>query len=335
VSVHVLPPIRERLGDYEELERFLTHFFRDDIYWPLIEEVGAPEDILQNALLGRYILSRFTKRESDQKALIDAVESGRLRYYRGHFTGNLSAKLSRALRRIGAEWDSGTGTYRIPQSDLSMDLKQAIASSEGKLLRTIDRISESLNQVNPAALTARIDLEPFFNKAIFRAGRDIKLSLEGISVQPELSREARSRIAREYSKSLELPIQEFIAKETQALRARLMERAAKGLRYEGLVKEIESSYGVSQRKAKFLARQETSLLMTKFRQVRYQEAGSDEYIWTCVSGSSAHPVRHYHRLNDGKIFRWDTGAIVNARGDRKNPGQDYNCRCTARPIVRF
>ncbi len=114
-----------------------------------------------------------------------------------------------------------------------------------------------------------------------------------------------------------------------------MARTSQGYRYETLVAEIQKSYGISQRKAKFLARQETSLLMSKFKQVRYQEAGSNEYIWDCVAGSSAHPVRHFHLLNRGKIFRWDTGAPINANGDRKNPGQDYNCRCFAKPIIRF
>lgn len=335
MKTHILPAIRERYADYEELEDYLAKFFRDAVYYPLIEEIkeGNPEELLQNAL-GRLIL-RGLPRKDDMRTLIDAVRTGRLRFYRGHFTGQLNATLTRALRRIGAEWDSAQGSYRIPQSAIPDALKVEISTSEARFTRTIDRISENLARVVPKDLAAKVDLAPFFDRALFRAGKDVKDSLAGITVQPELSREARLRIAREYSETLQLPIEDFIDKETRALRARIIERSGAGLRYEGLVKEIEQSYGVSQRKAKFLARQETSLLMTKFKQVRYQEAGSDEYIWTCVAGSAAHPVRHYHQLNNGKKFSWSIGAVVNARGDMKNPGQDYNCRCTARPIVRF
>ena len=106
------------------------------------------------------------------------------------------------------------------------------------------------------------------------------------------------------------------------------------------------SFGVSQRKAKFVGVQETGLLMAKFKEVRYKDAGIKKFIWTCVKGTPAHPVRHEHKILDGKIFVWDNPRELgkNGRpnpsglhkpGENKNPGEDYNCRCYAKPIVEF
>jgi SPP1 gp7 family putative phage head morphogenesis protein len=95
---------------------------------------------------------------------------------------------------------------------------------------------------------------------------------------------------------------------------------------------------VSANKAKFLARQETSLMTTKLKETRYREAGVNEYKWKTVAGSKLHPVRPSHKILEGRIFRWDDPPITTPPGEavrRNNPGQDYNCRCFAQPIVRF
>ena len=80
--------------------------------------------------------------------------------------------------------------------------------------------------------------------------------------------------------------------------------------------------------------------MTKYKQVRYQSAGVNQYKWKCVVGSPNHPVRPMHaelgkRSDKGELFTWDNPPIVDSKGDRKNPGQDFGCRCVAIPVVTF
>lgn len=323
----VLAPIKERVEDYEELEATISRFFREVIYAPLVYEIGAPASVLAN--------SQRPKVPWGLEGLADAIRSGQIRFHRGSFTGRFDSKVSRALRSIGAEWDKKHGRFLIPLTDLPFEIRPVVAASESRFQRVADKITERLASVAPEKLTEHLDLGKYFDRTLFRLDKDINKTIRGFAIQPTLSPYARARIADEYSKTLHLPIQTFLHKETLELRKQIMERTTQGYRYETLIGEIEKSYGVSQRKAKFLARQETSLLMAKFKQVRYQEVGSQEYIWGCVTGTAQHPVRHYHLLNKGKTFRWDTGAPINAAGVRKNPGQDYNCRCFARPIVRF
>lgn len=326
----ILPAIRERVEDYEELESALSLFFRQQLYYPLLEELGQ-RDLIQNA------------KDNDLELLARALASGQLRFYRGLFTGRYSAKISRGLRDLGAKWDARQGAFRIPLSKLPPQIHGAIGASEAKFERTIRSMTEQLQNVSPEKLAAKLDLAPFFDRSIFRIGKDVADSLANIKIEPQLSREARRRLAEEYGQTLHLPIQDFLKKETEALRLRITQHAFAGGRYETLAKEIQASYGVSQRKAKFLARQETALLMAKFKQVRYEEAGSEGYIWGCVKmphqakGQPYQPgcVRYYHAKNEGKYFTWRQGAVVNDKGEHKHPGQDYGCRCFPRVVMRF
>ena len=40
-----------------------------------------------------------------------------------------------------------------------------------------------------------------------------------------------------------------------------------------------------------------------------------------------------HKDLDGKIFEFANPPITNEKGDRNNPGEDWQCRCEAIPIV--
>ena len=98
-------------------------------------------------------------------------------------------------------------------------------------------------------------------------------------------------------------------------------------------KKIQDSFGVSESKAKFLARQESRLLLSNYHQGVMEKAGVEKYMWKCVVGTEEHPVRPYHKKNDGKIFSWDNPPTVNDAGEKKHPMQDYNCRCLAIPVI--
>jgi uncharacterized protein with gpF-like domain len=84
--------------------------------------------------------------------------------------------------------------------------------------------------------------------------------------------------------------------------------------------------------------------MAKFKQVRYTDSGIHEYIWQCVKmphdkNPKQHVpgnVRYYHGLLEGTKQRWDDPPQVSDDPiEYKNPGQDYNCRCIARPFLRL
>ena len=97
-----------------------------------------------------------------------------------------------------------------------------------------------------------------------------------------------------------------------------------GSRFTDIAKEIQKSYGITHRRAKLIARDQTTKLNASLTKLRQQEVGIEEYIWQT---SDDERVRPTHKANDGKIFRWDSPPKTTG-----HPGHDVNCRCVARPV---
>jgi len=98
-----------------------------------------------------------------------------------------------------------------------------------------------------------------------------------------------------------------------------------GVRYEDIAKDMQKSFGITHRRAKLIARDQTTKLNSSLTRLRQQELGVEEYIWQ-TSGDER--VRQTHKANDGKKFRWDDPPKITG-----HPGNDVNCRCVARPVL--
>lgn len=314
----LLNPIDARPQDYDKIEAHLKAFFKKYIYQPLVDELGQ-KNLLTNSV----------------DDLVSAIVSGRIYFYRGTFKGKFNARTSKELKRIGALWDKKTEGFRIPLQDLPEQIRHAIETSETAFQRTVDRIDRKLSKMNPEVISEHVSISDLFSRTIFKVEEDFQSSIRNITVAPKLTKEMQAKIATEYNNNMELYIKDWTEKEIKNLRAKIAERSKSGMRYEGVIKYIQHSYGVSLNKAKFLARQETSLFMSKFAETRYRDAGSEEYEWQCVIGSPNHPVRPMHKKLDRTRQRWDNPPITDENGNRNHPGCDYNCRCKARPIVRI
>lgn len=317
-----LQPVRESLDDYAAIEKELKLVFRRVLYLPLLRELQIPRGRLENA----------------RSPLLAAITSGRLRYEGGFFKGGMTAAVSKELKALGATWDRSEKAWRLLKSDLPGDLYAAVQASESRFLQRLARVDRLLSDQLPAELAGQVDVSSLFDSTLWKVDRQFHKTLERIAVPPELTPHRRRRIADEWQNNMELWVKDFTEAEIVRLRKSIQRAVLKGDRYESVVQSIQRSYGVTSRKAHFLARQETGLLMAKFKETRYQESGIQTYKWRCVAGSKLHPVRPAHKALDGKLFRFDDPPITTALGEpvrRNNPGEDYNCRCTAIPQVTF
>lgn len=314
-----LKPIRENLSDYDEIEARIIEFLKKELYAPLLSIMNQKTEILQNSM----------------NDLLDAIKYGRIWFYRGQFKGRFNSRVSKELKLLGARWDRRQGLFKVPHSALPDEVRNAIVLSEEKFKQTAYRIDKRLSEMSPESIADKMKLEDLFDSNLWKVHKKIEESVKGITVMPDLSASAREKIAKDYTNNMKLYIKEWTEKEIQTLRKTVKGKVFSGLRYEDIMKSIQRSYNVSQTKAKFLARQETSILMSKFKESRYQDIGSQKYKWSCVKGSPNHPVRPMHKIHDQKIFLWKSPPVINNKGDRKNPGMDYGCRCTAIPIITF
>lgn len=312
-------------SEFDSLEELIRKMFREEIYLPLLKELEVPKKALTNSI----------------EDLQDAIVKGQITHANGKFTGTFNAQISRELRKLGAKWEKGG--YRIRLSSLPMDIRNAIAAGETRFARVLRKIDERLKKILPSQITDKVKMTKLFDSTLWKTDQSVKSSLKAITVPPQLTTERRAKIAEEYTENMDKYIQEWSEEQIIKLRKEVQRKVFKGNRYESMVDTIQKSYDVSKRKAKFLARQETNLLMTKFKESLYTDSGVHEYIWQCVhnpkdSSPKQHVkgnVRYYHGLLDKTVQRWDKPPVTDSIGSRNNPGEDYNCRCVARPIVRF
>lgn len=106
-----------------------------------------------------------------------------------------------------------------------------------------------------------------------------------------------------------------------------------GVRHEEIAKQIkkyidpknENVKGNVAYRAKFIARDQVTKLNAEISKTRQNELGVRRYIWRT---SRDERVRDSHRRKEGEIFSWD-----NPPADTGHPGEDFNCRCTAEPVI--
>lgn len=330
--------IEESPRTYDEIEARLKKFFREQIYFPILRELNLSKKIMKNA-------AHFN-------ALMDALYTGRIHYLNGVFTGKLSAAISKELRAIGASFDHKTGTYRLPETDVPIQVMQVIQSTESHFLNKMAKLDKTLSELSPSGIANQFKCADLFDKTLFKADKEFRKNVKNITNPPQLTPEQRERIATDWQNNMKLWIKDWTEEQIKDLRKNIFEDVMSGKRRESLVppilkitKTIQESHDQAVHKAKFLAHQETRLLMAKFKEVRYTDAGVHEYIWRCrhrphdTSPQKHTPgnVRYSHGLLNGKIFSWANPPITSNPGQplrRNNPGQDYNCFCQARPILR-
>lgn len=108
-----------------------------------------------------------------------------------------------------------------------------------------------------------------------------------------------------------------------------------------LVKEINSiNTKYTKNKSKFIARNETGNLNGAIQRTQMEGAGFRYYKWMCMLDGV---TRDTHRSMNGLVCDWDDDTVYSDDGGKTwkkrtgsmfigQPGQDYNCRCTAIPF---
>ena len=102
-------------------------------------------------------------------------------------------------------------------------------------------------------------------------------------------------------------------------------------RVEQLRTALTEELEITKRHAEFIARDQVLKLNGQLTQLRQTSNGIDRYEW---STSNDERVRPDHADLDGTVQLWLVPPITNEKtGARNHPGQDYQCRCQAIPIL--
>jgi len=330
VIVRKLQPIRAPEKEFEEIEKRLKRLFLELVYRPILKDLNLPEKAIFNSV-------------PVYPALNLALSSGRLTFNQGVFSGKFNGAVSKELRDLGAKWDFGDKVFRLNKDKLPVELTRAIDLSETRFVKKLDSIDHRIEKVLYESPWDKFNFSDLFDKSIFKVDKEFRKNVEKISIQPKVSDEQAKKISEMWQSTFKIKCKDFGTEQMLDLREKVKKAYLAGDRYGTLVKTFQTSYGISERKAEFWARNETRSLVSAYQGARYVEAGVPGYHWKAVTGSSAHPTRHRHReLSDmsakGQVFYWNDPPRVTELGAKgpvryENPGGDYNCRCTGIPVV--
>ena len=96
-----------------------------------------------------------------------------------------------------------------------------------------------------------------------------------------------------------------------------------------MAKALETTYGVTKRRAAFIARDQNNKATAVFTRVRQQELGITEAIW--LHSAAGKTPRASHVAFSGQRYNIAEGALLD--GVRTWPGVEINCRCVSKPII--
>lgn len=305
-------PLKQRY--WKNIEAEIQRIFDEIIYKKIIEALSVSPREVKNS----------------NNPLLEAIEKGTVWYDNGQFKGQFNSKISKQLKDIGASYNRKSKSWSyLGTLPPEISAASALAASRYEDIRkavlfTLDNIDiESINRLS--------DIPDRYNQTIDWMEGDFQKTVKAITIAPNLTTEQKNIITAEWGQNLDKYVKDWTVENIFKLRKDIQENAFAGRRAESMIKYIQDNYQVSKRKARFLARQETSLLMSKFHETRYQDVGIQRYRW---STSNDERVRKDHKDLNNKIYDWSNPPIVDrVNGRRAHPGEDFGCRCVAIPIL--
>lgn len=98
-----------------------------------------------------------------------------------------------------------------------------------------------------------------------------------------------------------------------------------GTSTKDIAKLLQGRSHVLDYRSEFIARNEMGTLYSEMTRIRQTDNGVVSYIWRTAEDER---VRPSHAEKNGRVFQWDDPPP-----DTGAPGDDWNCRCYAEPIL--
>lgn len=96
-----------------------------------------------------------------------------------------------------------------------------------------------------------------------------------------------------------------------------------GSRWETIADRLKDEYGIAERRAKLIARDQVQKYNSDLTRLQQRAAGFDYYQWR---GAMDNRERPSHVALEGTVWSWDNPPIIG------NPGEAIQCRCVAIPV---
>lgn len=155
----------------------------------------------------------------------------------------------------------------------------------------------------------------------------VVLDSVGVNIKPFLDFDGEIRTAMRAAAEANVALIKTIPEEYFASIRESVESAfASGQRWEEIAARIAEIGKITERRARFIARDQVAKLNSDFSRVRQVQVGIKRYRWR---GALDKRERQSHRDLEGEVCRWDSPPIVD--GEAVHPGQAVGCRCVPEP----
>lgn len=289
---------------YDPIYKDMLSFFYQQFYAPVLQAIDK-KNVKLNAI---------------DNYLISAINSGKIQYKDGVFTGQFNSKTSRELSKFAVYDRRSNSWHGRPGPDV---LAVAIFA-EGKRKEIISRMQQAIDLTEENINQNISDLSLGDSLPLRMMQGDIKQDLWKVGIVPDISDGVAKKLRQDYTESQQFNIKNWIPEQITRLREMVQNYQTTGTD-ESLQQLIQSEYNVSANKARFLARQETGLFFSRLGMDRASSAGVRRYRW---STSHDERVRYSHRLLDKQIIDFDNPPVVDPKtGRRAHAGEDFGCRC--------
>ena len=325
----------------QHLEETLAKVYTDFIYKEIFEILEQKQQPLQNAIQDEL---EFDEYDKYVKILRDAFYKGDIYYKDGNIFPaegkKFGLKISKAIKIIcKGKFNRAKKAYKIDLRKINATLRADIAVIEDRIKEDINKIQSVLQQKQSQELPD-FDTEEV-QKAFDKYAKDLEdKTYDSLKIGlNQYSKENMDLLRKDYIESTKYFVKKFNNKRLPKIREKLAALTLKkNLSHKSLVKYIKEEFNLSDKRCKFIARQESMLAKSHFIQEKAVSKGFTSYMWETAHDEKVrdNPLGGDHKDLDGKIFRFDDPPVVNHKTNKKaNPGQDYNCRCVAKIVVSW
>lgn len=230
----------------------------------------------------------------------------------------------RALRAMLREMWAWCRRVLLPafervKSGLMMDAEPATWSALEWLKERLVSVATSMVG-RILGLTGKRHTDKFNAEAKKTLGIDLAGVVRGSDIEPVLDQMAQRNAALITGLADDL---------VARIKTRTVTAVLNGETPEYLAHHLKGFFGLSEKRAKVIARDQIAKTTSDLNRIRQQQAGATEYIWRTAADER---VRSLHKALDGRKYRY--GEATGAEQGLP-PGQPIMCRCIARAIIEF
>ena len=218
--------------------------------------------------------------------------------------------VDRMFKKLQVDLEESTKERKVPVIDVSVDIPE---------IDIADTDFQKIDEYHQLTKEERKNIEV------------PKLNLDKVAIDKRAK-----KIAEDYTYNMDYWVKNWKAKEINTMRRDVLEMTQNGARTETIKKYFMERWGIAERKAEFLARNESGIASSVLKATHYQDMGCTHFKWLRSTSKEKRELHLEYAKETGNkygiggtnIFAFDNPPIIDERtGQRGLPQETYNCSC--------